>query len=1344
MIFRTDHFSKLLTLMPLQVGLILVSFLFLWRTPVFAAPPNIPPTPSGPTSGTVGQLYTYSTVGSDPDNDSVKINFSWDDGTDTWTNYQYSGSTHSASHSWSSARTYCVRARALTIDAQYSGWSSCLYVSISGGGPSPTPTSPPVASPTPTPAPNHPPNTPPVPFGPGSGNVGVSYTFSTTGSDPDNDSVKIGFNWGDGTPITWTSYKYSGSTHSASHSWSSPSTYCVRAMALTIDAKQSAWSDCAYILISSGPAPSPTPTPTASPGPDVTAPNVSVVSPANGATVANYVTIYVSATDASGIERVLFYIDGVNVATITTPTGDHFTYSWYTNSYSDGSHTIYAWARDNAGNWGASPQITVTVNNGGGPTPTPPAGQPTPTPTPPVQQTPPAAPSNLSFETVSCGSDTANIRIRWLDNSNNEDGFNIYRYQADVDSNWTRIGQVGASVDHWEGSVADATIYYLVEAYNSAGSHSSYETDGYTAYTPNCGVTPPPSPVPSATPTPQPNQAPGSPSKPTANPANPLINQNVTFSATATDPDNDRIKITFAIVKSPGGEENTVTRESPWSNSGCFSGCTLSVNHSFTSNGTYYVWAIAIDQKGEYSEHWSEILTVVIGAEAPQPTATPTPTPPAQQEPPAAPDQVSAAVSSCSGSVARVIISWRDNSNNEDYFSVWKLRDGTDSNWVFIDDRPANASTYEWPDGVAGATYYFTVGAHNSAGDSFAADPKYLTLTCAGGADNLYFDFTNAGHQTFGVRTGQGEVLNQYGSGQVLSSHICQGAIGTSISPPFTGTVNEPFLGGGVLGIWVCSEQLVRHLRSDETEIDISGGFLPPGLDINDTVDFIDGTPTVAGVYNLTLRAKKLADGVPTGDVEEAAIAITINPGAAQDNIPPVVDIKSPVSGSTYDAGSNVLVSVVAADEQTGISAVELYIDSQYYDTDNTINPTNGRYEFTWSDMAAGDHSLYAIAYDHATPEPNAKASQTITVKVVLDQQPPTVAIVEPTGGTVKGVVTVKARATDNLGVRAVELYVDGVYPGDAYTDNQPNDQGIYEIPWDSREARFAEGGHTLKVIAYDTSNNPASTSVNVTVDNKPAKPVNLSAEPYCSGSLSQVRISWVYDASIGSLDHFDVYLNDELQVSIPNNKYNTSLGPLIYLNDYSYQVAAVGPKGLETRSDPGSFQAKDCTQVSIGGTGTGVNVEIHNPNIKIVNPINNPNYETIVKRSIEEGYNPAFIVATWMAESGRGTSLGCIYVPNNLEAQLNCVFKTYKNTTSLDAFFKNHCGPGYEPICNGDLNQVYPGLWASQYNQLIPLGQDGSIQGQLKNPWACWFSNGIRQSRPIKPGDSAYAICPF
>jgi len=97
------------------------------------------------------------------------------------------------------------------------------------------------------------------------------------------------------------------------------------------------------------------------------------------------------------------------------------------------------------------------------------------------------------------------------------------------------------------------------------------------------------------------------------------------------------------------------------------------------------------------------------------------------------------------------------------------------------------------------------------------------------------------------------------------------------------------------------------------------------------------------------------------------------------------------------------------------------------------------------------------------------------------DTTPPAVSVTFPTGGaTVGGSVTINANASDNVGVARVEFYRDGTLLG---TDTSVPYQQIWNTVLD------ANGAHSLSAVAYDASNNSATSAiVPVTVNNAPGQ----------------------------------------------------------------------------------------------------------------------------------------------------------------------------------------------------------------------------------------------------------------
>ena len=93
---------------------------------------------------------------------------------------------------------------------------------------------------------------------------------------------------------------------------------------------------------------------------ETTPPVVQLTAPTPNATVSARVSVTASASDASGIEKVQFYVDGVRQrADLAAP----WVYSWDSTTVDDGSHTLGVRAVDQCGNAAWGPNVPVTVAN---------------------------------------------------------------------------------------------------------------------------------------------------------------------------------------------------------------------------------------------------------------------------------------------------------------------------------------------------------------------------------------------------------------------------------------------------------------------------------------------------------------------------------------------------------------------------------------------------------------------------------------------------------------------------------------------------------------------------------------------------------------------------------------------------------------------------------------------------------------------------------------------------------------------------------------------------------------------------------------------------------------------
>ncbi|HET7060395.1 MAG TPA: polysaccharide deacetylase family protein [Candidatus Saccharimonadales bacterium] len=93
----------------------------------------------------------------------------------------------------------------------------------------------------------------------------------------------------------------------------------------------------------------------------VTAPKISITSPANNAVVSGTQTVTVTATDSKGIASVQYQLDGVNLGSVVTAAP--YSFSWDTTTTTNASHKLTAIATNTANLTKTSKVVTITVNN---------------------------------------------------------------------------------------------------------------------------------------------------------------------------------------------------------------------------------------------------------------------------------------------------------------------------------------------------------------------------------------------------------------------------------------------------------------------------------------------------------------------------------------------------------------------------------------------------------------------------------------------------------------------------------------------------------------------------------------------------------------------------------------------------------------------------------------------------------------------------------------------------------------------------------------------------------------------------------------------------------------------
>lgn len=193
-----------------------------------------------------------------------------------------------------------------------------------------------------------------------------------------------------------------------------------------------------------------------------------------------------------------------------------------------------------------------------------------------------------------------------------------------------------------------------------------------------------------------------------------------------------------------------------------------------------------------------------------------------------------------------------------------------------------------------------------------------------------------------------------------------------------------------------------------------------------------------------------------------AAVSRATGNVAPPDTTPPAVSIASPASGATVTGSVSVAVS---ASDNVAVASVSLSVDGAPVGT-STAAP----YTFQWAttSVADGAHTLTATASDGAGN--SSTSSISVTVNNTTDIVAPTVSITSPAdGASATSTVTVYVKASDNVRVVKVELYVDGAQAATSTT-------APFTTKWSTRKA--AAGAHKLQCKAYDAAGNAGPSQI--------------------------------------------------------------------------------------------------------------------------------------------------------------------------------------------------------------------------------------------------------------------------
>ena len=187
----------------------------------------------------------------------------------------------------------------------------------------------------------------------------------------------------------------------------------------------------------------------------------------------------------------------------------------------------------------------------------------------------------------------------------------------------------------------------------------------------------------------------------------------------------------------------------------------------------------------------------------------------------------------------------------------------------------------------------------------------------------------------------------------------------------------------------------------------------------------------------------------------------------SDDEISPTVSITAPANGASV---ANTITITANAQDNIKVTKVVFSITPGAILCEDTVAPFSC--SFNTTNVTNGQYTLNAKAYDAAGNQGNA-APVTIQVANEVDTEAPVASITSPAdGAAVSGTITIKANASDNVGVSKVEFYINGILVS---TDTAAPYEHVFNT------LTVSNLPHNFFVKAYDAMGN-AGTSATVVV----------------------------------------------------------------------------------------------------------------------------------------------------------------------------------------------------------------------------------------------------------------------
>jgi hypothetical protein len=235
-----------------------------------------------------------------------------------------------------------------------------------------------------------------------------------------------------------------------------------------------------------------------------------------------------------------------------------------------------------------------------------------------------------------------------------------------------------------------------------------------------------------------------------------------------------------------------------------------------------------------------------------------------------------------------------------------------------------------------------------------------------------------------------------------------------------------------------------------------------------------------AGHYALTAVATDVSGAATTS----APVNVTVGEGTA-DNLPPQVNVTSPMPSATFTAPASLSIRATATDPDNAVAQVEFRANGSSLGI-ATAEP----YQIVWPNVIAGQYSLTATATDVSGASTTSAAVQILVTNIPPPpNQPPQVTLTSPTTATAftaPATVALAANATDpDNAIARVEFFAGATSLG---VITAPP----YQMTWSNAPA----GQYALSAVATDTSSaSTISSPVTITI----------AAAPLIDGAIDEI-----------------------------------------------------------------------------------------------------------------------------------------------------------------------------------------------------------------------------------------------